>query len=123
MLDFYEQRRVKQLLYSKLSLLVLAGVAIFLGFQVFGVWEKERITQERRAESAASLAELTEREEVLTTEIERLSTPRGVEEEIRQKFDVVHEGEEVIVLVDAPEPQVSDGVEKKGFFHWIRNIF
>ena len=43
---------------------------------------------------------------MLEEEIERLSTERGVEEEIRSKFDVARAGEQVLVIVDAKEEDV-----------------
>ena len=111
MLEFHERRKLKQLLYSKVTLLVLGIVVVFLIVSVFEVYGKERQARMRRAEQERVLADLKEREEALKTELDRLGSARGIEEEIRSKFEVGKEGEELIVIVDAgdetapPKPQ------------------
>ena len=46
------------------------------------------------------LGKLKAREDNLTAQVERLSTPEGIEESIREKFRVVKEGEGLIVIVN-----------------------
>ena len=58
----------------------------------------------------------------MTEEIARLDTERGVEEEVRNKFEVSKEGEGVIVLLDKKEEEVKID-KKKGLFWWIVDLF
>lgn len=111
MFDFYEKRKVKQLMYSKVSLVILAIVVILLLNSVWNIFRKEAETRINRAKLENSLEELKERESVLREEIERLSTERGIEEEVRSKFEVAREDEEVMVIVD-PTPEKDADTQK-----------
>ena len=104
-MDFHEKRKIKRLLYSKPTLIILALLVIWLSFNVFGMYKKERDTRLRRIEQREVLDELEGREESLREEIERLSTERGIEEEVRSKFEVGKEGEEVVIIVDNPDDE------------------
>lgn len=106
MFDFHEKRKLRNIMYSKPILGVLVIVMLFFGYVSFGAFEKERSTNEVKNQRASVLSELEERKEELRTEMERLETDRGIESEIRSKFEVAREGEEVIVIVDAPEEEV-----------------
>jgi cell division protein FtsB len=116
MLDFHEKRKFKRLLYSKVTIIILGLLVIWLSYNVFGMYKKERDTRLRRIEQREVLDELEGREESLREEIERLSTERGIEEEVRSKFEVGKEGEEVIIIVDNPDDKNSEGLEKEKTF-------
>ena len=124
MLEFHERRKLKQFLYSKGTLVALAALAVVLGNASWNIYEKERASVARRAEREAELADLTERSAVLAAEIERLSTARGVEEEIRKKFEVAGPGEGVIILVEPPrEATVTPRTRGAGIVGWVRSFF
>ena len=106
MFDFHEKRRMRNLVYSKISLFFLLVIIFLLAYTIWGVYQKERETQIKKTQRAQVLIEIEERERVLEEEIERLSTERGVEQEIRSKFDVARAGEQVLVIVDAKEEDV-----------------
>ena len=77
------------------------------------------------SKTAASLEGLQARDKMLSAEIERLKTETGVEQEIREKFNLVKEGEEVIVVVDKDtEADSSSGVTEISFWQrvldWLR---
>ena len=117
MFDFYEKRKARNIVYSKPMLVILAILVIAFMYSVYGALEKERETRVVKNQRAAVLEELSEREEVLQLEIDRLNTEKGIEAEIRSKFEVAKDGEEVIVIVEAPsgeEPRSNE--EKGGFF-------
>jgi len=101
--DFHEKRRFKARLYSRLVIVTLFIIAVLLGNSVWGVYKKERETVTKRQEQAEKLERLKEREATLEASLARLSTERGIEEEIRNRFDVAKEGEELLVIVDASE--------------------
>ena len=106
MFDFHEKRRMRNLVYSKISLFFLLVIIFLLAYTIWGVYQKERETQIKKTQRSQVLIEIEERERVLEEEIERLNTKRGVEEEIRSKFDVARAGEQVLVIVDAKEEDV-----------------
>ena len=110
------------MLYSWPVVLILFLIFLFLANNVWGVFLKERDTRMKRNDRALILQNLEGRKEVLGEEIDRLSTERGLEEEIRSKFEVSKEGEGVIVLLHKKEEEVK--VEKKkGLFGWIIDLF
>lgn len=124
MSDFYEQRRIKHFLYSW-PFIILLGVILVIFFRAaWGAYLDERETQIVKQQRVVYLDELKDREASIQTEIDRLNTSRGVEEEIRQKFEVAKEGEGVIVIVDAPE-DLGSSAEKppRGFFQVIADFF
>ena len=112
MFDFYERRRFKQYLYSWPAIVVLGFACLWLALSVWGVYTQERQTRITKGERQAYLEELQVREAALNEEIARLRTDRGIEEEIRQKFEVAKEGEEVIVIVDAPNQSGAEGAQE-----------
>jgi len=123
MLEFHERRKLKRLLYSKVTLVVLLVVAALLLHSVWNVYQKEHGTRIIKAKRLEELNSLRGREAALQAEIDRLNTSRGVEEEIRKKFEVVREGESVIVIIDAPVVERERVVEKKSFIGKLLDIF
>jgi cell division protein FtsB len=108
MLEFQEKRRLKNFLYSKITLvilLILIGVAVNA---VWGIYQKQHMAKVNLAKTAAVYEGLQVREKMLSSEIERLKTEDGKEEEIREKYGLVKPGEEVIVIVDKDEATNSD---------------
>lgn len=86
------------------------------------MYTKQRETAEKRAQLAQSLAELEQREASLESEIERLRTQRGVEKEIRERFNVAREGERVMVIVNESKPkETAQETEQNGFWSTVRN--
>jgi hypothetical protein len=57
-------------------------------------------------------------------DIASLKTDKGVEENIREKFGLVKDGEQMIVVVE--DPKLADSKDAKndgGFFSFLKNIF
>jgi len=123
MLDFHEKRRMKRYLYSKPAIAFLALVIIFLMVQVWGVAMKDQSARARSADAERELRELEERETELTDEIKRLSTEHGVEEELRRKYDIVKEGERVIVLVQPEDSEEETDSGSSGIFGFFKGLF
>ena len=124
MLGFYEKRKLKQFLYSKAVLAVLVMVVLLLANSVWGVFQKERVARSIAQERQKELAEIEIYKKTLVEDVEWLSTERGVEEEIRRKFEVAKKGERVIVIVDAPEADIKQkAAVQQGFWNWLSEIF
>ncbi len=88
---------------KKIWILVLLIVFVVFANGTWSVYQKSSFASENRELAQKELEELKVREIALREELVRLETKRGLEEEVRQKFDVGLEGEKMIVLVDAPE--------------------
>ena len=124
MLEFQEKRKLKRFLYSKVTFTILVVlVALFLN-AVYGVYKKQDITKDNLSKTASSLDGLLAREKMLSSEIERLKTESGTEEEIREKYGLVKPGEEVIVVVDKNgDPGSNPTVTEISFWEMIVNWF
>src|SRR3989344_2886416 len=122
MLEFHEKRKLKRLLYSKAVLFVLLVTVLIFARGVWGIYQKERNAREKRAEAQSMLTELQKREASLEANIARLKTQKGVEEEIRSRFDVAKEGEHVLILVDAPQEKKTESPrEPEGLWETIQS--
>ena len=107
MLEFQEKKKLRKFIYSPLFLGLLLVAIIIVGRGTWGVFQKSKESRERLQASLAELETLQAREENISEEIEQFSTPRGVEQEIREKYRVAKEGEHMIILLgdkEAPKP-------------------
>ncbi len=111
MLNFKEKRIVKRFLYSKITIALLALILVFLLNSSWGVYKKAKIAYENKERVEGNLKELQEREEALLANIVKLKTDRGIESEIREKFGVVKNGEEVVVIVDSKTEKTEDDAQ------------
>lgn len=76
----------------------------------FSVLERYRVEREMAARAAAARAEfeaLQTRKAELEERVQYLRGPRGVEEEIRQNFDVAKPGEQVVIITGERPPESS----------------
>ncbi len=99
MLDFHEKRKLKSYLYSRYAVAALFLFALFLSISVFERYVAERKVAEKRDEIKNELEALKQRELVLETEVSRLKSDRGLEEEIRDRYEVSRAGERIVVIV------------------------
>ena len=100
MLEFQEKIKLKRYLYSRLVLVVLLIIIAFLLNAVWSVYQKQAYTKENLNKTASSLNDLRAREKMLSSELDKLKTESGTEEEIREKYGLVKPNEEVIMMVD-----------------------
>ena len=112
MLDFKEKRKLKGILYSKPMIIFLGLILVFLINAVWDVYKKAKIANDNKELVSQNFNELKERKEDLSSKIEKLNTERGVEEELRKKFGVAREGEEVVVVIN---PDIEKDKEKSIF--------
>lgn len=117
MRGFREKRQWRALLHSRIALGVLVVLVLFLGKGVFGVGQTAWETYTLRKKQERTLEELEARAAALQAEIDRLSSERGLEEEIRGTFDVAREGEEVMVIIDPKNTKdEADAAQEGGFW-------
>jgi cell division protein FtsB len=125
MREFQERNKTKSRLYSKTSLVGLIFVLTLVIRGGFGVYIKEKDSRAEMARVLAQKQELEQRLETMDQHNELLKTPTGIETEIRHKFDVVKEGEGVIVIVDKEIPIIEEdkrGIVKK-FWDGVVQVF
>lgn len=91
---------MRRAMYAKPTIIVLAVVFVMIANGAWGMYEKSREATDKTDAVAQRVAELESREEELTRDILDLSTERGIEGEIRDRFMVAKEGESVIIVAD-----------------------
>ena len=100
MFDFYQRRKLRSILASRLT---QAGILVVTGLVAFSALERYQIAQEmreRREVIEAQTAALEARKEELEQQVRYLSSDRGIEAEMRRQFDVAREGEQVVVILE-----------------------
>jgi cell division protein FtsB len=127
MLEFKKKQKFRKILYSKFSILILLVLLFFAAKGAFEVYQKVRVSEGHLNLVEGQYASLEARKNSIETKINKLDTELGVEEEIRKKFNVVKEGEKVVILIDdeeekAPEPEEEVG-KIKGFWNTITSLF
>ena len=124
MRDFIKKKRYYKILYLRIILLVLIVLTVIFGKGAWNMYEKERIANENLINAERELSVIKERENFLNTQINTTGTQKGIEKELRKKFDVVKEGEKVIMIVDKKEGTENSVIkDKTGFWNWIKSIF
>ena len=106
MLDIRQRSKLRRALYAKPTILLVAVAIVFAAHGAWGMYNKSKEAGLRADDANARLSELRERSSELTTDIELLSSERGVEEEIRDRFMVAKEGENVMIVSDPEEQKV-----------------
>ncbi len=120
MFDFHEKRKIKSWLFSRTSIALLLVASGLLSVSVFERYQKERETAVKYAERSAELVELNARAAALETKVAYMQSTRGIEDEIRHRYDVVKEGERAVIIMDeekattTPLPPLPE--EERGFF-------
>lgn len=96
---------------KKISLvwfLVALFVVLFMARGVYGVWQKNQVSEENLAVMEEKLAELKDRKKDLEYKVELLKTDRGMEEAFRESLPVAKPGEKVIIIVGDNEETINE---------------
>lgn len=100
MFDFYEKRKLRGVIFSKPIAAIVFVIALLMSHSAYGRYIAEQETSEKRIERQLELEGLKMRASALESKVERLESERGIEDAIREQFDVAKQNEEVIVIVD-----------------------
>jgi cell division protein FtsB len=108
---------------------IASPMALFLSFLLFvtvaysliSVIPKQRKAQKSKVEAQTELQDAEGRKDALESEIGLLSSDFGREKALREKFGVVKEGEEIIVLVNNEEEESKE--IRKGIWGWVSRLF
>jgi cell division protein FtsB len=103
MQDFKRKKMVKNILFSYATIFVLGIFIALMSMSVFERFTVEREMSMRRVEAEKELKELKLRAAALESQVEYLEDDRGMEAEIRGRFDVVKDGEQVVIILDDEE--------------------
>ncbi len=96
-----------KIIFSWITIIVLILIVILLTKGIIGMYGKNSNASIRAQDAQKDLLKIEERERILNKNLSRIKTSKGVEEELRRKFDVAREGEHLLVIVDKEiEPEI-----------------
>jgi cell division protein FtsB len=98
----------KRILSSPFTLFALVIVFVVLARAAWNIHGKAVLSDARLHEAQSELNKLHSRDVDLSAEVDRLSTPAGIEAELRSKYRATKNGESVAVIVD---DQVGNAIE------------
>jgi hypothetical protein len=101
MAEFEERKKFWRIFYSPLVFIILLIVLLFAARAMWRVYGHERTSAQDRARIEKELAAADQRTSALKDQVGILETSKGMEDEIRTKFNVTKAGEKVAIIVDS----------------------
>lgn len=127
MREYQQKHMVRTLVYSKVTLVVLFLLIVFLLRSIMELNNKRLDVNKLRNDSVKERDELQKKVDKAQTQTNLISTQRGFEAYIRTTYPVVKKGEGVIVIYDDNKVPVSTVREKmtvwEHFNVWWNNFF
>ncbi len=102
--------------------IVLVVAVVWGCVAAFGAYGKYREAAGLRNQSARELEELQEKQADLAGKINDLSTNRGMEAEVRNRYRVVKPGEQLVIVVDNRDSTASATVAGATFWQRVRDF-
>jgi cell division protein FtsB len=103
----------KRFIYSPAGIIIGCIGLFILVRAAWNIHEKAVVADERLSQAQAELAGLEQQKESLSDSISYLSTPAGMEAELRDKYHAVKAGESVAVIVDDASSSSSSGASSE----------
>src|SRR6185436_15859260 len=100
MAEFQKKHNSQNIWHSPLMLFVLLVVVVVFAYNMVGLIEKTHDTAKKREITLNQINDLQARETTLKSDIGKLSTEEGAEEVLREKYQMVKQGEKMVVIVD-----------------------
>lgn len=113
--------RKRHWFYSPIISVALIIFVILGTISVVGAYTKQREATMLKKQYEQELAEVKKHQEDLAEKITNLSTERGLESEIRDRYRVVKPGEQLLIVVDNPEQKTIQD-SREGWFSKIRQF-
>lgn len=111
--------KLQKVIYSVPFLLGLAVLVVLVMSSAWSMFQKKESTQRTVERLQAEEQELEERRDIVSNAALDISTERGLESEIREKFSVAKEGERVIVLIDDEDQPASTTDQEENWWQSI----
>ena len=123
-MDFQRKKQLKNIVYSKVFLVILLILAFFLGRSTYDIYKKSKLSYSNYIEVKRDYDSLIARKYMLESEMNRLATDNGIEEEIRSKFNVAKPGEVVVTIINSSGSTSTDtNSSSKSFWTSFWNMF
>lgn len=126
MAEFQTKKDSKRIWHSPLMLFVLLFILLLFMYNMIGLLEKARDTSQKREMVLSQMNSITERQQIEEKNIAKLQTDSGIEETLRDKYHLVKEGEQMVVIVDQDVDKLNNNEEKSsklGIVQFFKNLF
>ncbi len=123
MLDFHQKRKVRAVMYHRVTLIILSVLVLLAIHSTWSVYQKKSVSEEMKNVALKHAEELRLRNRELKSNIDRLQTPTGIEQEIRSKFTVAKTGENMVVVVPDDNSGASTTNAYTSFWQKIWHFF
>ena len=120
--DFEKRKRAKRLLGSRALVVILVLLVVVLGRATWSVAQKEKATSNTLVDVQSREADLEDQKLFFESEIERLQTEEGIEEEVRDRYGLARSDEKVVILVDEDSDE-DGGSTRRGWWSTIKGWF
>jgi cell division protein FtsB len=124
MKDLKVKGKWRRIFQSKPVLALMGLLILLFAWNIIGFVVKMRETAKNKNIAENKIIELGEMKSKLSSDIEKLKTEKGIEENIREKFGLAKDGEQLIVVVEDKNQLIAnpkDGGD--GLFSWFKNLF
>lgn len=120
----FQERGSKKFWQSWPVLSILTVLLLVFTYNVFVFGGKMQNTRNNRKLAEDKFVQLELQKEKLSNDIAKLNTEEGVEENIREKFGLVKEGEGMIVIVeDEVVEEIPEPSKLSSFFLFFKKLF
>ncbi len=112
--------------HSPIILFVLFCLLVLFAYNMIGLIGKERETSKKKDLILAQIDTLRAREKSITSDINKLKTDQGIEETIREKYQVAKEGEKMVTIVEEDRGNMvaeEESTKDHSFWGWIKSVF
>ena len=104
----------KRLLASPVTLIIVLVIFVVLARAAWTMVSRSRLAAERLSQAQAQYAKLQASQARLSEEVGELSSPGGIEADLREKYHAVSPGESVAVIVDSPSVDDPNAAQSAG---------
>ena len=104
----------KRLLASPVTLIIVLVIFVVLARAAWAMIGRAKLANERLSQAQAQYAKLEDSQAKLSNEVTELSSPGGIEADLREKYHAVTPGESVAVIVDSPSGNDSNADQSAG---------
>lgn len=113
--------RIKNIAYSWPVIVALVVLMFFIGRATWYAYLRTHAVTKTYIKIKEERKELSQRRDILEKKLTHLSSPYGLEKELRERFNLRKPGEEVVIIVDRPIPDHATSSEKQPSF--LQSLF
>ena len=124
MRNFKSKTKDRNIMHSVPVLIIFAILVLFFAISLISFIGKMQETSRNKKTAEEKVTELQQQKTQLTSKVDELNTPQGVEDSIREKFGLAKDGEGlIIVLDDQDKTDTATDQKSKGIWPWFKSLF